>query len=199
MPLLAASGDTALDEWRKSLARPQLSTIISALGQKDEIWRNAGRLAGDEAFKTRLPLEARLKITTHLLADDVIAGRNPVKLFTSIIDEGLLTRHEVAEHAAALFAALAKKTTQAITLAEIALDAGKADVARQVLDAALASKPAPFADQAFELLEMRYGIEVREKRKPQASEAFAKLEAHEKASAHKFTMPILKRLLTEMK
>jgi hypothetical protein len=199
MPLLAASGDSTLAEWRTSLTRPQLSTIISALGQQDEIWRNAGRLAGDEALKTRLPLEARMKIVTHLLADDVIAGRNTKTLFTKIMDERLLSDREIAENAETLFAALAKKNNHAMTLAEIALDRGKSEMAIKVLDAALTAKPTPSADLAFDLLEMRFGLEVRGGRKAEAAAALAKLEAHEKASAQKFTLPILKRLVNEMK
>ncbi|MCX6847510.1 MAG: hypothetical protein NTY98_01175 [Verrucomicrobia bacterium] len=199
MPLLAASGDSTLADWRKSLTRPQLSTIISALGKKDEIWRNAGRLAGDEAFKTRLSLEARMRIVTHLLADDVIAGRNTPTLFTKIMNERLLSDREIAENAESLFAALAKKNNLAITLAEIALDRGKSEIAIKLLDAALAAKPTPTADHAFDLLEMRFGLEVRGGRKAEASAAFAKLEAHERAAANKFTIPILQRLLSEMK
>ncbi|MBE2282946.1 MAG: tetratricopeptide repeat protein [Prosthecobacter sp.] len=199
MPLLAASGDTMLADWRKTLGRPQLSTIIAGLNVKDEVWRNAGRLAGDEALKTRLPLASRLKLVVHLLADDVIAGRYPTTVFSKIIDEGVLSRREIAENAVALHAALAKKQRLAITLAEHALDAGKAEIAREVIDAALKSKPTPTADHAFDLLELRFGIEVREKRKPQATEALAKLEGHEKAASNTFTLAALKRLLGEMK
>lgn len=200
MPALAASGDTALADWRASLERTQLSTIIAGLNQKDEVWRNAGRLAGDESFQSRLPLAARLKMVSHLLADDVIASRSPASLFTDIANEGVLSRREIAENAVALHAALAKKGRHSLTLAEHALDAGKADVARQVLDAALEIKgETTNADFVFDLLEMRFGIEVREKRQAQATEAFAKLQGHEKAASNPFTMTALKRLLGEMK
>lgn len=199
MPLLAASGDAALAEWRKSLERPQLSTLIEALGQKDEIWRNAGRLAGDESLQTRLPLAARLKITTHLLADDVVSARNVPTLFTRIRDENLLSDKEIAENAEVLFTALAKKNNHALKLAELAVERGKFDIASRVLDAALEAKPAPTVDLAFDLLEMRFGLEVRVGRKAEAATVLARLEAHEKAPSNKFTLPILKRLQEQMK
>lgn len=199
MPLLAASGDTMLADWRKTLSRPQLSTIIAGLNVKDEVWRNAGRLAGDDTLKTRLPLAARLKMVIQLLADDVIAGRYPTTVFTKIIDEGVLSRREVADNAVALHAALAKKQRLAINLAEHALDAGKADIAREVIDAALKTTPAPTADHVFDLLEMQFGIEVREKHKTAATEALTKLEAHPNAATNRFTIPVLKSIVAEMK
>jgi hypothetical protein len=196
MPLLASSGDTALADWRQSLHQSQLSTLVEALNQKDEIWRNTGRLCGDESLKSRLPLAARLKITTQLLANDVVINRSPATLFAKVLDEGVLSRREIATAAPALFDALAKKHRYALTLAEIALDAGKADLAREVIESALKTTP---ADQTYDLLEMRLGIEVREKRPPAAKEALTKLEAHSNASADRFTLPILKRLVAEMK
>ncbi len=199
MPLLAVSGENALAEWRQSLSQSQLSTVVSALNQKDEIWRNAGRLCGDEALKTRRPLAARLQIARQLLASDFITSRYPSTLFTRIIDEGLLSPREIAAAAPALYVALAKKNRHALSLAEIAVDSGKADAAREVIDAALNDSPAPSVDHSFDLLELRLGIEVREKRKTAATEALTKLEAHPKASANRFTIPILKRLVAEMK
>ena len=196
IPLLAASGETALADWRQSLAQSQLSTLVEALNQKDDIWRNTGRLCGDESLKSRLPLAARLKITTQLLANDVVINRSPSTVFTKVLEEGVLSRREIAAAAPALFDALAKKQRYALTLAEIALDAGKADIAREVIESALKTTP---ADQTYDLLEMRLGIEVREKRPPAAQEALTKLEAHPNASSDRFTLPILKRLLAEMK
>ena len=110
-----------------------------------------------------------------------------------------MSPREIAAAAPALYVALAKKNRHALSLAEIAVDSGKADAAREVIDAALNDSPAPSVDHSFDLLELRLGIEVREKRKTAATEALTKLEAHPKASANRFTIPILKRLVAEMK